>query len=330
MPPVYTGQIEILDSYSNVAGVGTPTINFNGCASNGIVRNWAGGIQILSAYMANDMSIDMNSGNIKLDSSNLSAFFNCRGIGTITDNTPSETTVLTDGLVNRETIALAAASDFGFAQGSGNGVNQIQLRADASTSNAAYDPSMIIIRSGTGEGQGRLIYNYDGATRTATVDRNWKIQPDATSYYAVLPNPGREHVNEGLALSGTATSITLNAAASDIDEDYTGQTIFLRSGQGEDQARAVASYDGTTHIATVEAWGTIPDETTAYVMLPSGIGSGGGGGSADWTSGEKSQIRSALGVGGTKIPATGGQLQENTVASEVAAHNAEEVNLKII
>ena len=35
----------------------------------------------------------------------------------------------------------------------------------------------------------------------------------------------------------------------------------------------------------------------------------GGGGEADWTSGEKEQIRDALGVDGTKTAATGGQLQ---------------------
>ena len=63
-------------------------------------------------------------------------------------------------------------------------------------------------------------------------------------------------------------------------------------------------------------------------MLPNSSGAGGGG-EADWTLSEKSQIRSALGVGGTKVTATGGQLQENTVVSKVAAHNAEEVNLKV-
>ena len=35
----------------------------------------------------------------------------------------------------------------------------------------------------------------------------------------------------------------------------------------------------------------------------------GGGGSSDWTSSEKEQIRNALGVDGTKTDATGGKLQ---------------------
>lgn len=113
-----------------------------------------------------------------------------------------------------------------------------------------------------------------------------------------------------------------------MDEVYTGQTIFIRSGTGEDQAKTVLSYDGATHVATVDAWVEVPDETSAYVMLPSGTGGGGGGGST-WTVSEKSQIRDALGVNGTKVAAVSGQLQENTVATKVAACNAEETNLKI-
>lgn len=46
--------------------------------------------------------------------------------------------------------------------------------------------------------------------------------------------------------------------------------------------------------------------------------SGGGGGTSDWTAGEREQIRSALGVDGTKTAATGGQLQElDTVADAI-------------
>lgn len=46
----------------------------------------------------------------------------------------------------------------------------------------------------------------------------------------------------------------------------------------------------------------------------------GGGGSSDWTAGEREQIRSALGVDGTKTAATGGQLQAlDTVADAVKA-----------
>ena len=72
------------------------------------------------------------------------------------------------------------------AQGAGTGSNQIQLDAGASAIDGAYDPSMVLIIDGTGLGQTRLILEYDGTTKTATIDRNWKVNPDATSVFQIL------------------------------------------------------------------------------------------------------------------------------------------------
>lgn len=157
----------------------------------------------------------------------------------------------------------------GTAQGAGTNSNQIQLAADASTLDGAYDPAAVAIVDGTGAGQIRLILEYDGSTRMATVDRTWKVNPDNTSEYIIYANPGREHVNEGLAQGGTSDTITLNALASSVDNAYKNQIIFIRSGTGEDQARRVLSYVGSTRIATIcHNWDTTPDTTSAYVMLP--------------------------------------------------------------
>lgn len=156
--------------------------------------------------------------------------------------------------------------------------NQIVLNGDASVNDGAYDPAMISIVLGTGIGQTRLILQYDGSTKTATVDRNWKIDPDDTSEYRIASHPGREHVNEGMARAGAASTITLNVLGSADDNAYNGQVIFLRSGTGEDQARKVTAYNGTTKVATVDrAWDVTPDNTTGYVMLPTGYFIGGVG-----------------------------------------------------
>lgn len=150
--------------------------------------------------------------------------------------------------------------------------NQIELASSASATNGAYDPSMITIIDGTGQGQTRLIYEYNGSTKIATIDRNWKVNPDDTSEYVISSHPGREHVNEGLARGGSSNTITLNSLASDGDDVYNDQIIFLRSGLGEDQVAAINAYNGTTKIATIDKnWNVIPDNTTGYVMLPAHI-----------------------------------------------------------
>lgn len=157
----------------------------------------------------------------------------------------------------------------GIAQAAGTNGNQIRLAATASATDGAYDPSVIAIVTGTGAGQCRNILEYDGTTRTATVDRDWKVTPDSTSEYIIYADAGREHVNEGLAQGGSATSITLNAQASSVDNAYIGEVVFIRSGTASDEARRVVDYDGTTKVATVDsAWDVTPDTTSAYVMLP--------------------------------------------------------------
>ena len=159
------------------------------------------------------------------------------------------------------------------AQGPGTGNNQIQLDAGASAIDNVYDPAMVVIIDGTGNGQSRLILEYNGTTKTATVDKNWRVNPDNTSVFQILANGGREHVNDGLAITATDNTITLNALASSVDNVYNGQAVFIRSGTGDDQRKFVIAYNGTTKVATVhEDWSIIPDSTSAYVMLPQATG----------------------------------------------------------
>jgi archaellum component FlaC len=157
----------------------------------------------------------------------------------------------------------------GIAQGAGTGSNQIQLATDASSVSGAYDPSVVSIVSGTGAGQCRAILEYDGSTRTATVNRDWKVLPNATSEYIITPFVDIYSVNEGLIRAATTNTVQLNALASTLNGAYVGQAVFLVSGTGQDQAGLVIAYNGTTQTATIDGtWGTIPDTTTAYVMIP--------------------------------------------------------------
>jgi hypothetical protein len=162
----------------------------------------------------------------------------------------------------------------GTAQGAGTGNNQIQLDTGASSINGAYDPGLVYIETGTGAGQTRLILQYNGTTKVATVDRDWRVNPDNTSEFVILGDAGRESVNEGLAQAATTTTITLNTSASTSDDAYNGQLVFIRSGTGQDQIALVEDYVGSTKVATIRTrsangeWAIVPDTTSAYVMIP--------------------------------------------------------------
>jgi hypothetical protein len=162
----------------------------------------------------------------------------------------------------------------GTAQGPGTGSNQIQLDTGASATDGIYDPAMLYIESGTGAEQSRLITQYVGSTRTATVDRDWRVAPAADSVFVIQATIGFNSTNEGLAQGGTSTTIVLNTSANSIDDCYNGQLVFLKSGTGQDQVAIVEDYTGSTRTALIRTrrtngqWATVPDSTTGYMMVP--------------------------------------------------------------
>jgi len=262
--------------FSAVAGTSAPSLDFGAVGNQNVnFRHYSGGIEVKRVGVSGTDNMSLEGwGQYILNANCTGGTIAVRGHFKKTDNSGGSVTLDEDANFLTNVIH----SDV--AQGSGTGNNQIQLATTASATDGAYDPAEIFIVNGTGTGQTRLILEYNGTSKTATVDRNWKVNPSTDSEYRVIASSGREHVNEGLAQAGAATTITLNALASSDDDAYNGQIIFLRSGTGEDQARIVSDYVGATKVATVSAWDTTPDSTTGYVMLPYLSSGAGGGGDA--------------------------------------------------
>lgn len=78
--------------------------------------------------------------------------------------------------------ALAAAHSGTAAAGA---AATITLAAGASAVDQAYRPLRIRLTGGTGSGQTRVITNYVGATKVATVTPVWTTPPDITSTYSI-------------------------------------------------------------------------------------------------------------------------------------------------
>ena len=98
---------ELIGCYSNVAGLGTPIIDFGGNGRDLILRRYSGGIQINNKDGAGDAaSIDMVSGQIILDSTVTAGTLRLSGVAKLTDNSVGAT-VDTTGLINQTTIAEA-------------------------------------------------------------------------------------------------------------------------------------------------------------------------------------------------------------------------------
>ena len=278
-----------------------PIIDMNLSGQDLVVTDWSGPIHIDNLESSiNMVDIQIDGGVVNLDPSIFAGQFIISGIGILVNNASDYTSLNIDGLISKTAISTAVWDELlttenhniefsagnllrassslvirnGVATGNGNGYNQIQLDSSAQSYDGAYDPAMISIISGSGDGQTRLILQYEGSIRLATVDRNWKIQPDTTSEYIIIGHPGRESVNEGIFQDASLNSVTLNPLAESTDNVYNKQMIFIRGGIGADQVRTITSYDGSTKVATVDTpWEIVPNATSSYEMLPARIDS---------------------------------------------------------
>ena len=107
----------------------------------------------------------------------------------------------------------------GLAQG--GSASTITFRANDSTQDDLYKDQWVHVTSGTGAGQTRLITGYVGSTKVATVDKNWKINPDATSVYQILTGA------DVSASSGVAAAILDAARSGHLTPGTVGEGIAL-------------------------------------------------------------------------------------------------------
>ena len=96
-----SNQANFLDCWSNVVGSGTPIIDCGVSGRNIGIRNYSGGISIRNkAGVTEDLSIDMSSGHVILESTCTGGDIIVRGIGTLTDNS-NGATVISDNFVQK-------------------------------------------------------------------------------------------------------------------------------------------------------------------------------------------------------------------------------------
>lgn len=164
----------------------------------------------------------------------------------------------------------AYAINSGTAQ-AGNS-HTITLAATASAIDGTYNRNLVVLTDNTGVGQTRTIVDYNGTTKVAIIDRDWRTSPDATTAYQITADNTPLVVDQGIAQAGSATTITLRDYASSVNDVYLCNVVAIIAGAGRGQARLIGAYNGTTKVATIcgDNWVTTPDTTSVYVLMPYG------------------------------------------------------------
>ena len=73
-------------------------------------------------------------------------------------------------------------------------------------------------------------------------------------------------IRSNTAQAGASTTITLDAAASAVTDFYKNALLSITGGVGVGQGRFITAYNGTTKVATMSAWATIPDATSTFAI----------------------------------------------------------------
>ena len=131
---------------------------------------------------------------------------------TLTTTNPAGT--LTPGAVSGKTTVTGSSNVFhdgrtGTAQAGAS--TTITLDASALANDDIYNGSTITITGGTGAGQVRVISDYVGSTKVATVSVAWATTPDNTSTFSVASQVG-QYINaqpQGRAKIVSITSVTV-------------------------------------------------------------------------------------------------------------------------
>lgn len=112
------------------------------------------------------------------------------------------------------TLASTSVTTVASGTAQAGGASTITLQAGSSATTDLYKGNFIVISSGTGAGQSRVITGYIGGTLVATVSRAWTVQPDNTSVYSIIANPHPAmDANLAVVLPSTAPSTFLSTDA---------------------------------------------------------------------------------------------------------------------
>ena len=112
--------------------------------------------------------------------------------------------------------------------------------------------------------------------QTLTADdgtEQWDVQQGAVDgaldHIDVTAGGSAYRTNVGTAQAGsTSTTIVLATGASATNDFYNNMTVYITSGPGAGELKAITDYVGSTRTATVSAWTTTPTNGSAYEVMP--------------------------------------------------------------
>ena len=133
---------------------------------------------------------------------------------------------------------------------SGGAANQVHLATSASNVDDAYNWMTITVTNANGASESRLITDYNGTTKHATVVTNWVAisNPTTTSRYSINISSLDVKGLVAVAAAALATTVKLASSTSFTTDAYKGQSIIFN---GSAQVYTITGYDGPSQTVTI-------------------------------------------------------------------------------
>ena len=93
-------QAMLIDCFSTVSGMDTPTVDLGGTGNSLAIRGYAGGVKFINKHDATPMSVDMASGHIIMDSTVDAGVMALRGAFYLTDESTGSAIINLEGKVS--------------------------------------------------------------------------------------------------------------------------------------------------------------------------------------------------------------------------------------
>lgn len=126
--------------------------------------------------------------------------------------------VIADGAIDNATFASdTLVPSIRQATAQAGAAGSITLDTNASATNDFYNNTLVYIVSGTGAGQVRRAYDYDGSSKVLSVVPNWTTNPNNTSVFVLMPATSSwdERTTDHQATGTTGKALTDAASAGD-------------------------------------------------------------------------------------------------------------------
>jgi hypothetical protein len=158
------------------------------------------------------------------------------------------------------------------------GVNTVNIAGQAATldGNNLLEVDVVdIAGSAVATGSAQLGVNVVNiGAHAVALDGNNRLKVDTDDWggtaVGAIP-PDVIFIRSGTAQAGGATTITLDSGASATNNLYQNCVVFIRSGTGAGQSNIIASYVGSTKVATVSnSWATSPDSSSVFTVAAFG------------------------------------------------------------